>query len=115
MSVMPLSTFIFYSGNLLLLAAYIVLAIMSAKPGGITGVQESGPVLKWAGVAFFALASLLHLDMAVHTVLKIPFFDDGGSRITWDFALVVFAKMIAVAVALVGVGIDARKRRGSRK
>lgn len=112
---MPLSTFIFYSGNLLLLAAYIVLAVMSAKPGGVTGVQESGPLLKWSGVVFFGLAALLHLDMAVHTVLKIPFFDDGGSTITWDFALIVFAKMLSVAAALIGVGIDARKRRGPRR
>lgn len=112
---MPLSTFIFYCGNLLLLAAYIVLAIMSARKGGITGVQESGPLLKWSGVVFFSLAALLHLDMAIHTVTHTPFFDDGGTTITWDFAVIVFAKMVAVAVALVGVGIDARKRRGRRR
>lgn len=112
---MPLSTFIFYCGNLLLLAAYVVIAIMSARPGGVTGVQESGPVLKWSGVTFFSLAATLHLDMAVHTVLRVPFFENGGTRITWDFALIVFGKMMAVGVALVGIQIDARKRRGRRK
>ena len=112
---MPLSTFIFYCGNMLLLAGYIILAIMSARPGGVTGVQENGPLLKWSGVAFFALAALLHLDMAIHTVTQIPFFDDSGTRITWDFAIVVFLKMAAVAVALVGVGLDARKRRRGRR
>lgn len=112
---MPLSTFVFYCGNILLLTAYVVLAFLSAREGGVTGVQHSGPVLKWSTVAFFGLAACLHADMAVHTITRIPFFDDGGSRITWDFALIVFAKMAAVGVGLVGIGIDARKRRGPRR
>jgi hypothetical protein len=112
---MPLSTFVFYCGNILLLAAYIVLALMSARRGGITGVQESGPLLKWAGVTFFALAALLHLDMAIHTVARIPFFDDDARRVTWDFAAIVFAKMTTVAVALVGVHIESRRRRGPKR
>jgi hypothetical protein len=93
---MPLSTFIFYCGNITLLTAYAILARMSARPGG---------------VAFFSLAALLHLDMAIHTITRIPFFDNGTSRITWDFSIIVFAKMTSVVVALIGVRSDAHRRR----
>lgn len=112
---MPLSTLVFYCGNLLLLTAYLLLAILSAKPGGVTGVQQQGPLLKWSGVTFFALAACLHLDMAIHTILHIPFFDDGGTRVTWDFSIIVFAKMASVVVALYAVGMETRKRNGRRR
>jgi ABC-type transport system involved in multi-copper enzyme maturation permease subunit len=108
---MPLSTFIFYCGNITLLTAYAILARMSARPGGVTGVSMPGPLLKWSGVAFFSLAALLHLDMAIHTITRIPFFDNGTSRITWDFSIIVFAKMTSVVVALIGVRSDAHRRR----
>lgn len=112
---MPLPTFFFYCGNILLLTAYIVLSLMSARPGGVTGVQDSGPVLKWSGVVFFALAAALHFDLAVHTILRIPLFEDNGSRISWDFSIIVFAKMISVGMGLLGIGIDTRKRRGLKR
>jgi hypothetical protein len=76
----------------------------------VTGIQQSGELLRWSTVVFFGLAAALHLDMAVHTIMRIPFFDDGGT-VAWDFASIIFLKMIAVAVGLIGVTLDARKRR----
>lgn len=107
---MPLPTFVFYCGNLLLLTSYLVLALLSARPGGVTGVQQSGELLRWSTVVFFGLAAALHLDMAVHTIARAPFFDEHGV-IAWDFAGIIFAKMLAVGAGLIGITLDARKRR----
>lgn len=113
---MALSSFVFYSGNVLLLAVYLVLAALSRKPGGITGKSDADEVDRRLAVTFFLLAALLHADMAWHVITLIPFFlPPRGGPIAWDFALIVLAKFIVVAAAISRIFVKARRERPRRR
>lgn len=114
---MHLSTFIFYSANILLLTLYLIIAALVRRPGGISGRgTDQSRLQRYLGTAFFLLAAALHADMAWHVVTLTPFFRPPfGGPIAWDFALLVMAKFVTACTALIYQAVDNRRaRRGSQ-
>jgi hypothetical protein len=114
---MQLSSYVFYTANVLLLTLYLIIAALVRRPGGISGrATDQTPKQRYLGAGFFLLAAALHADMAWHVATLTPFFKPPrGGPIAWDFALLVLAKFVVAVTALINQAVDNRRhRRGSQ-
>jgi hypothetical protein len=112
---MQLSSYVFYTANVLLLTLYLIIAALVRRPGGISGRADQSPLQRYLGAGFFLLASALHADMAWHVVTLTPFFKPPrGGPIAWDFALLVLAKFVVAVTALINQAVENRRIRRSQ-
>lgn len=95
-------TFLFYVANVMLVMAYLVIAGLTRRPGGVTGKVEQTHFQRAVAVAFFVSGAALHADMAWHAATLKPFFDPSG-KVAWDFAGIIFFQMATVVASLVSI------------
>lgn len=94
--VLTLTAWLFYAGNVLLIAAYLVIAALLLRPRGFTGRGQLSPTLTTITVLFFVSCALLHTELAVHAYQRVPLVvrDDGG--VDLPFTVLVLVQLFLV-------------------
>jgi hypothetical protein len=114
---LPLTSYLFYLGNILLIGAYITtIGLVVAPEGMFRRSRSRQPLLGIQKVwftLFLACAVALHFDMAYHVLSGNAFFDAGphGVHIDTDFAVILSAKALCVVGFMASTIVKTRRER----
>ena len=105
--VISMLTWLFYAGNVLLIAAYLVVCALLLRPRGFSGRGQLNPTVTTVTVLFFVTCALLHAELAYDA-----WAHPDGIRVR--FTLLILAKLALVVLFMVVSNLRASKAADER-
>ena len=91
-----LSAWLFYAGNIVIVAGYLTAAIILTRRRGLHPFASRMRLRTWlSGLGFFLLCGATHAEMAVHTLLDERMIHDDGT-VSWHMVGIHVVQAVAI-------------------